>query len=321
MEIANPADRRQFTTTFVVVAACALGVLFAMSASPVVMPRIIRRHPAWLQLGVFKSYADFRRKHAGRPRSVTALLTHAGRRSGKTYQTPLGAQPYGDGFVVSLPYGKHTDWCRNVIAAGTCRLAWRGQTYQLERPEIIPGAQVFPTLRVGQRLLLKGGGIQDFLWLHEKEGQPQKQSGYTQLGRDSGETEITQGKHMLLTTFRKNGAGVATPVWTVPVSDGRVGMWTGAGTGKYKRLRNNPHVTIQTCTARGQTKPGAEILDGTAEIVRSGARYDEVQTSIRAKYRWLIPIAKRVSRLQGRYKRGQSFGDTVVLISIAKASS
>ena len=125
--MANDKDtgRTRPSGNVVLVAAGLVGALAAVLASPVVMPRIIRRHPAWLQLGVFKSYADFRRKHAGRPRSVTALLTHAGRRSGKTYQTPLGAQPYGDGFVVSLPYGKHTDWCRNVIAAGTCRLAWR----------------------------------------------------------------------------------------------------------------------------------------------------------------------------------------------------
>ncbi len=122
---------------------------------------------------------------------------------------------------------------------------------------------------------------------------------------------------MLLTTFRRSGAGVATPVWTVPVSDGRIGMWTGAGTGKYKRLRNNPHVTIQACTARGKTKPGTVSLSGRAEIVKVGPFFDEVQTRIRAKYGRLIPIVKRISRLQGRYKRGQSFGDTVVLIRIA----
>jgi hypothetical protein len=124
---------------------------------------------------------------------------------------------------------------------------------------------------------------------------------------------------MLLTTFRKSGVGVPTPVWTVPVSDGRVGMWTGAGSGKYKRLRNNPRITIQSCTARGKTKPGAKILEGTAEMVQAGALFDEVQASIRAKYGRLIPIVKRISRLQGRYKRGQSFGDTVVLIGIARS--
>lgn len=133
-------------------------------------------------------------------------------------------------------------------------------------------------------------------------------------------TDITRGKHMLLTTFRRNGTGVATPVWTVPVSDGRVGMWTGAGTGKYKRLRNNPHVTIQACSARGRIKPGAALIDGTAEIVRAGPLFDEVRASIKAKYGRLIPIVKRISRLQGRYKRGQSFGDTVVLVTVSEAA-
>lgn len=128
---------------------------------------------------------------------------------------------------------------------------------------------------------------------------------------------ITSGKHMLLTTFRKNGVGVSTPVWTVSVSDGRVGMWTAAGTGKYKRLRNDPHVTIRACTARGKTAPGAPISQGIAEITNGGALFDEVQTKIHAKYGWQIPIVKRVSRLQGRFEADQTFGDTVVLITLA----
>ena len=127
---------------------------------------------------------------------------------------------------------------------------------------------------------------------------------------------ITEGKHMLLTTFRRSGEGVSTPVWTVPVSVGRVGMWTAAGTGKYKRLRNNPHVSIQACTARGKTTPGDRIFQGTAEIIKGGTLFDEVQTKIRAKYGWQIPIVKRVSRLQGRFKADQTFGDTVVLITL-----
>jgi len=128
--------------------------------------------------------------------------------------------------------------------------------------------------------------------------------------------EITRGKHMLLTTFRKSGVGVPTPVWTVPVSDGRVGMWTAAGTGKHKRLTNDPHVTIQACTARGKTKPGAPALAGTAQIVQTGPLFDEVQRKIHAKYGRLIPVVKRISRLQGRFKRDQKFGDTVVLITV-----
>lgn len=153
----------------IVFAAGLVGAIAAGLASPVVMPRILKRHPDWLRLGVFKRYTDFRCKRAGRQHSVTAVLTHVGRRSGRTYRTPLGAQPYGDGFVVSLPYGSQTDWCRNVIAAGECTLAWRGRTFQLVRPEIISGPQVFQALPVLPRIMLRGGGIHDFLWLHKKE--------------------------------------------------------------------------------------------------------------------------------------------------------
>jgi uncharacterized protein len=128
---------------------------------------------------------------------------------------------------------------------------------------------------------------------------------------------ITHHSHMLLTTFRSDGTGVATPVWSVPVSDGRVGMWTGAGTGKWKRLRNNPHLTIQSCTARGKTRPDDPILAGTAEIIGSGPLFDEVQAAIRAKYGWQIHVIPWISRLQGRLKAGQTFGDTVVLITVA----
>jgi deazaflavin-dependent oxidoreductase (nitroreductase family) len=111
---------------------------------------------------------DFRRERAGHRRSVTALLTHMGRRTGSAYQTPVGAQPYGDGFVVGLPYGSHTDWCRNVMAAKSCKLGWKGHTYELERPEIIPGSQVFETLPAWVRVVMRADGTDNFLWLHKK---------------------------------------------------------------------------------------------------------------------------------------------------------
>lgn len=169
MDIGKHIDGKWLFRTFVVVAAAVVGTVAAVLASPVVMPRIIRTHPDWLKLAVFKRYADFRRKRAGRAHSVTALLTHVGRHSLRSYQMPVGAFPYRDGFVVSLSYGAQTDWCRNVMAAGECTLAWRGRTYQLVRPEIISGSQVFEALPILPRVLLWGGGIHDFVWLHKKE--------------------------------------------------------------------------------------------------------------------------------------------------------
>lgn len=159
--------RRRLSRTFAVGACGLVGVLATVLASPVLMPRIIRHHPEWLRRGSFKRYAEFRRKHAGHRHSATALLTHVGRRTGKPYRTPVGAQPYGDGFVVSLPYGSQTDWCRNVAAAARCELTWKGRKYQLVRPEIIAGSRVFPTLPVLPRIVLHGAGIHEFLWLHK----------------------------------------------------------------------------------------------------------------------------------------------------------
>lgn len=112
-----------------------------------------------------------RLKRAGSERSSTAILTHVGRRSGQTYQTPLGAWAYGDGFVLPLAYGSGTDWCRNVMAAGTGTLGWKGQTYQLERPEIISGPNVLRAWPAWERIALRAAGIKDFIWLHRENEQ------------------------------------------------------------------------------------------------------------------------------------------------------
>ena len=161
--------RQRLFRNCAVVAVGLAGILAAVLAPSVVMPRILQHHPDWLRLGAVRHYSQIRSRNAGSRRSVLALLTHVGRRSRKTYRTPVGARPYGDGFVVSLPYGSQTDWCRNVMAAGTCKLAWGGQTYEVEQPEIISGSQVFQALPVWLRILMRGGGIHDFLWLHKKE--------------------------------------------------------------------------------------------------------------------------------------------------------
>ncbi len=67
---------------------------------------------------------------------VYAVIHHQGRKSGKAYQTPVVAMPTGDGFIFPLPYSEHADWCRNVLAAGGCRIEWRGRWYTLENPQL-----------------------------------------------------------------------------------------------------------------------------------------------------------------------------------------
>lgn len=142
----------------------------------VLVPRIFRRNRDLLVRfgpvkGLLQRYNDMTRKVSGTERSPWGLVTHVGRRSGRTYQTSLGTYPYGDGFLLPLGYGTHTDWYRNMMAAGTCTLAWKGRTYQLERPELISGPEVMRAWPMRDRILLQLAGMHDFVWLHRSKEQ------------------------------------------------------------------------------------------------------------------------------------------------------
>lgn len=63
--------------------------------------------------------------------------------------------------------------------------------------------------------------------------------------------EFTGQKYLNLTSFRKNGTGVPTPLWFAE-ENGKLYMMTRSDSGKYKRIRNNPEVRIAPSTMRGK---------------------------------------------------------------------
>lgn len=65
-----------------------------------------------------------------------AIVVHRGRKSGRTFRTPLWAFRRHNGFVIALTYGPETDWVRNVLAAGGCELQTRRRRYQLGAPVV-----------------------------------------------------------------------------------------------------------------------------------------------------------------------------------------
>src|SRR5262245_44230094 len=73
---------------------------------------------------------------AGTMGSNTSIIRHTGRKSGRTYETPVVAAPTDDGFVIALPYGA-TDWLKNVFAAGRAQVVFDGDTYDVDTPERI----------------------------------------------------------------------------------------------------------------------------------------------------------------------------------------
>jgi len=80
-------------------------------------------------------------RSAGKEGSRTSVVRHVGRRSGRTYETPVIAVQHDDNFLIALPYGERTDWLKNVLGTGSAAIVTNGHTYEVDRPEVIPMAE------------------------------------------------------------------------------------------------------------------------------------------------------------------------------------
>jgi len=96
---------------------------------------------------------------------------------------------------------------------------------------------------------------------------------------------IQNQKYISLTTFRKNGTGVPTPVWFGEDS-GKLYVMTRSDMGKTKRLRNNPQVRIAPCTFRGKVT-GPEFT-ATARILPP-EEHQRARQTLNRKY-WMARI-------------------------------
>jgi PPOX class probable F420-dependent enzyme len=126
-------------------------------------------------------------------------------------------------------------------------------------------------------------------------------------------------KYVAVTTFRKNGVGVSTATWIVSLDGGQVGFWTSSASGKYKRLRNNPRVTVQPSDARGRVKAETAPVDGTAELTASGPDFDAIQREVRVKYGFMTKITKLLNTVGHLGKGPFPYGDVGIVITLAGA--
>jgi deazaflavin-dependent oxidoreductase (nitroreductase family) len=90
-----------------------------------------------------RSLAEFNRRYTNRlSRRVAGwlpgfgIVIHIGRRSGRTYETPINVFRTQDGFVFALTYGR-ADWVQNVMAAGSAQLRTRRKLHVIANPRII----------------------------------------------------------------------------------------------------------------------------------------------------------------------------------------
>jgi deazaflavin-dependent oxidoreductase (nitroreductase family) len=92
------------------------------------------------------------------------IVVHEGRRSGRSYCTPVNLFRHDDGFTVALTYGRDAQWVRNVLVAGQAEITTRGRTHAVSSPRVVldtdhalvprPIRPILQLLRVDQFLVL-----------------------------------------------------------------------------------------------------------------------------------------------------------------------
>jgi hypothetical protein len=106
---------------------------------------------------------------------------------------------------------------------------------------------------------------------------------------------------LLLTTYRKTGVAVPTPVWFAQEGE-KLYVTTHETAGKLKRLRHTARVEVAPCTPRGDVTGGTAA--GTARILPEAERSRAEQILIR-KYGWQKRMFNVFLGLRGRWKTMQ----------------
>ena len=78
----------------------------------------------------------------GRSHGEIGLLEHVGRRSGRVRRTPVHPVETPDGFRIIVPLGKASQWARNVLAAGYCRLELGDEVHELDEPRLVEASLI-----------------------------------------------------------------------------------------------------------------------------------------------------------------------------------
>jgi uncharacterized protein len=119
---------------------------------------------------------------------------------------------------------------------------------------------------------------------------------YEDTFSDSAFAALGDEQYLSLTTFRKSGERVSTPMCVVRDGDAPI-MFTPEASGKVKRLRNSPHVELRPCNQFGRVKDGVEPVAGVAEVLTDEDSLERATVMIRRKYGFAYQVVMGIERL------------------------
>lgn len=111
--------------------------------------------------------------------------------------------------------------------------------------------------------------------------------------------DLGDEKFVSLTTFRRTGVGVATPVWIGRDGDTLV-VTTPTGSGKVKRLRNDSRVELRPCSRRGAVEDGAPTVTAVAEVVEGPDAMRRLDAVLKPKYGIEYRIVMTIEKIMRR---------------------
>jgi uncharacterized protein len=106
-------------------------------------------------------------------------------------------------------------------------------------------------------------------------------------------------KFVSLTTYKKDGSAVASPMW-IGRDDDHLFFWTPADSWKAKRAKNNPRVVLVPCSRSGKVRDDAHRVDGVAEVITDAATVQRLAGVIRRKYGLEFIIVTFIERVLAR---------------------
>ncbi len=129
--------------------------------------------------------------------------------------------------------------------------------------------------------------------------------------------ELDRARYISLTTFKKDGSLVSSPVWITGAA-GTYVFTTGDKAWKTRRLLRNSSVQVHVCDMRGRVKPLATRYVGTGEVASSTDAVAAAEQALAAKYGWQFNAAKLLDGLKGRFGRGERQKSVAVQLVLTK---
>jgi hypothetical protein len=106
--------------------------------------------------------------------------------------------------------------------------------------------------------------------------------------------------YISLETFKKDGNGVKTPVWSAPL-DGKLVVMSAGDAFKVKRLRRDPHARVAACDMRGKVR--GDWREATGRILDAPADVERAHAALRKKYGWQMAMGDFFARIAGRISK------------------